>query len=239
MASLEVSDHIATITIADCAALSRHAEDAGRSLRNAIHACDDRDDVKVIILRADGKDFCKSLERSGAKAATPAWWNEVYAGSAGLYQSVCYSKKVTITAVQGECAGAGSLLVLCSDLTVATATATFRSPFDTLPEASFVLASLTMRLNRAKAWMLDDTPIDAQGALAAGLINRIADKDPIREARDIARTIAKMPLDGIAISKLMFETCLDAQGVGQDFDMAEFYAAKLPTGGPSSGAHRA
>jgi enoyl-CoA hydratase/carnithine racemase len=76
--------------------------------------------------------------------------------------------------------------------------------------------------------MLGGVPLDAKAALNAGLINRIANKDVLAEALTMARSAAKLPLDGIAMSKLMIETCLDAQGVGQDFDMAGFYAGSLP-----------
>ena len=227
MAKVEVSNQVATITIDNCAELSRHTELAGRSLRDAIIACGDRDDIKVLVLRSAGPDFCAASKQQSA--SVPACWNESYASSAGLYQSLCFSKKVTITAVQGECADAGSLLVLCSDLTVADPRTKFHSPFHVLPESNFVLAALTMRLNRAKTWMLGGLPLDAAAALDAGLINRISKADTLAEALSMARSAARIPLDGIAMSKLMIETCLDSQGVGQDFYMAGFYAGSIPS----------
>ena len=48
-----------------------------------------------------------------------------------------------------------------------------------------------------------------------------------REAQYMARAVARMPLDGIAVSKINAETCLDAAGVGREFDMAGFYAVTL------------
>jgi enoyl-CoA hydratase/carnithine racemase len=223
MHSLSVADAIATITIADASALTRHDESAGRSLLALIHECDDRDDVKAVILRTESVDFCQP---AAGQASDPAMWEAVYAGSAGLYQGLCYAKKVTITAIQGQCTGAGSMLVLCSDLTVAAPSAQLTSPFDDLPEANLVLAALTMRLNRAKAWMLDGAPLSAAAACTAGLVNVVA-ANPVAEAGRLARRAARMPLDGIAMSKLMMETVLDAQGVGQEFDMAGHYRSAL------------
>jgi len=43
----------------------------------------------------------------------------------------------------------------------------------------------------------------------------------------MARAVTRMPLDGLAISKINIETCLDAQGVGRDFDMAGFFAVSM------------
>lgn len=239
MATVEIADQIATITIADGAKLSQHSRSEGDVLRDAIQMCGDRDDVKVIVLRSTGANFCPAVDQAKTwpDASVPSWWNEIYTSSNGLYQSLCFSKKITITAIRGECAGAGSLLVLCSDLTVADSGAVFQSPFQMLPEANFVLAALTMRLNRVKSWMLGGASLTASAALDAGLINRIAKTNVLDEANALAKSAARMPLDAIAMSKLMIETCLDAQGVGQDFDMTGFYAASAPLLGGFSRAN--
>ena len=228
MQSIDFSGPVATITLDDCAALSRHAIAEGRDLLALLRACDSRDDIKVIVIKAGKEDFFAPLEDtpSGVRQSE---WSEVYAGASGIYQTLCYSKKVTITAVQGRCAGAGSMLVLCSDLTIAARNALFHAPFAALPEANFVLAALTMRLNRAKAWMLDESPLDAAAALESGLVNTIVDDNPGNTAIAWATRIARIPLDGIVMSKLAVETCLDSQGVGQEFDMAGFYRASHDT----------
>ena len=232
MVTIEESGPVAILTVADMAALSHHGPEAGRQLRDAVVACGDRDDLKVIVLCAGGADFCApSSPKPSRTLADAAWWHEIYASATGVYQSLCYSKKVTIAAIHGQCADAGSLLVLCADLAVARSDATFHSPFHTMPEANFVLAALTMRLNRAKGWMLSGVPLDAKVALAAGLLNRTVETDVMGEAMAMARSVAKMPLDGIAISKLVVESCIDAQGVGQDFDMAGLVAATEGLGG--------
>jgi enoyl-CoA hydratase/carnithine racemase len=232
MLDLRVEGPVATITMESWALLSAHSRAAGTALRDAVLACGDRDDLKAIVIGVSGPVFC-ALGRpmlAMSDKLDADGWSEVYASSAGVYQALCFSKKVTITAVQGACGPAGSLLVLCSDLTVAAPDAQFFSPFEELPEASLVLAALTMRLGRAKAWALVGDALDAEGALIAGLINRIAGVDVLSDAQALARDVAKMPIDGIAMSKLMMETFLDSQGVGQDFDMAGFYAASLPAG---------
>ncbi|HEY0106101.1 MAG TPA: enoyl-CoA hydratase/isomerase family protein [Rhizomicrobium sp.] len=230
MIDLGVSGQVAVITMHDGACLSAHSRRAGTALRDAILACGDRDDVKAIVLRSAQADFCppaQAIVPDDDKLDAPEW-SQIYASTVGIYQALCYSKKVTITAVQGRCALAGSALVLCSDLTFAAADAEFHAPFERLPEANFVLAALTMRLARAKSWTLGGAPMDARRALEVGLVNRIALSDVFAEAVDAARSIAKGPLDGIAMSKLMMESFLDSQGVGQEFDMAGFYAATLP-----------
>lgn len=235
MINVSEANGIATITLPDCRALSVHDLPFGLELRDAIRDAADSDEIKAIVIRASGRDFSpaaspEALAAAAAARKTKLWstWHEAYGASSGLYQNICFCKKVVITAVDGECSGAGSLLVLCSDLTVATPDATFESPFGTLPEANLVLAALTMRLNRAKSWLLSSRALTAQAAFNAGLINRIAEADALDEAaQKMARAVTRMPLDGIAMSKINVETCLDAQGVGREFDMAGFYAVTM------------
>lgn len=225
---------IATITLTDCSALTAHHVAFGFALRDAVRDAADSDSVKAIVIRASGRDFSPAVAPADLAASVRRRqqslrpdWHAAYAAATGLWQNVCYCKKVVITAVRGQCGGAGSMLVLCSDLTVATADASFESPFGTLPEANLVLAALTMRLNRAKAWLLGDA-LGASEACDAGLVNLIAaDAALDAEAQAMARAAARTPLDGIAMSKINVETCLDMQGVGRDFDMAGFNAVAM------------
>lgn len=235
MIEVSCADSIATITFENCLPLSLHDIDFALALRDAVRDAADSDDTKVIVIRASGENFSPAAVKQNAAAVSAGTqhvsgskWHETYAASTGLYQNLTFCKKVVITAVHGECCGAGSLLVLGSDLTVATPDTVFGSPFATLPEANLVLAALTMRLNRTKSWVLSGTPLSAKEAFDAGLVNRIVSPDALdAQVRRMARAVARMPLDGIAMSKINVETNLDALGVGREFDMAGFYALAL------------
>lgn len=234
MIDIKQQGAVATITLADCSPLTRHEVAFGFALRDAVRDAADSDTIKAIVIRASGSDFSPALApeilatgmRNQKQPLRPAWL-EAYAAATGLYQNLCFCKKIVISAVRGQCSGAGSMLVLCSDLTIATPDAHFESPFGTLPEANLVLAALTLRLNRAKSWLLGGalTAIDARDA---GLINVIAETDALdAEAQRLAHVATRMPLDGIAMSKINIETCLDSQGVGRDFDLAGFNAVAM------------
>jgi enoyl-CoA hydratase/carnithine racemase len=230
MIDLSQAGGVLTIRLADIGALSRYDLSATAALRDALRSCEERDDVKVVLLLAEGEDFCAPISAAeitiaAARTADPEWY-EVCATSSGLFQTLCFCRKVTITAIQGRCAGAGSLFAFYSDLTVASEDAIFHSPFADMP--NFALTALTMRLNRAKSFVLGGEPMDAERAWRAGLINRVVPRDRlVDEARALARSIAKAPLDGLAMSKLMIESFLDGQGVGEEFDAAPFHAASL------------
>lgn len=223
---------ILNVRLKDCSLLSLHDLAAGTELRDAVRDADERDDIKVVVISAGEADFCRALSPGESAVAVHATgqigWHQIYATSSGLYQSLCFSRKPNITVIQGVCAGAGSMLAMCSDLTFASDDATFLSPFGVLPEANFALAALTMRLNRAKSWIFSGTGLSATEAHEAGLVNHVFGGDRLlEEARLQALRISRIPLDGLAMSKLMVEACLDGQGVGQEFDATSFHALAL------------
>lgn len=235
MIAITETGPVATISVPDYALLTGHDIAFGLALRDAVRDTADRDEIKAIVLRADGPDFAPPVPDAALDAAADlragsgrTRWHAAYAAPSGLYQNMVFCRKVIVTAVNGRCAGAGSMLVLCSDFTVCDDDASFASPFDVLPEANLVLAALTVRLNRAKSWLLGGQAWDAEKARHAGLINRVAARaDVERIAHDMAAAAAQMPLDGLAMTRILFEAFLDTQGVGQDFDMAELYAGAL------------
>ena len=223
---------VATISLNDCEPLSRHDIEFAARLRDAVRDTADSDSVKAIVIRAKAPDFSPPFAMPTATApyagALRHQWHAAYAAPSGLYQNLAYCKKIVVTAVNGRCTRAGSVMVLCSDFTVCGSDSTFESPFGTLPEASLVLAAITVRLNRAKSWMLGGEPWNAARAAQAGLVNRVVPAAEVdSEAQRFAQNAARMPLDGVAMTKLLVEAFLDTQGVGQDFDMAEQYAASM------------
>lgn len=222
---------VATISLPDCEPLSRHDIAFALQLRDAVRDTADSDDVKAIIICASNGDFAPPSSPADLQAAAQLRsgnmrhkWHAAYCAPSGLYQNLAYCKKFIVTAVKGRCAGAGSLLVLCSDFTVCANDSTFEAPFASLPEGSLVLAALTMRLNRAKSWMLGGEAWSASQAMHAGLVNRsVSAAEVAGLAQTMAQSAARMPLDGVAMTKVLLEAYLDTQGVGQDFDMAGFY----------------
>lgn len=226
---------VAVLSATDYGALSRHDLAFAVALRDAVVELSDSDEVKALVLRSTGNDFAPPL---GADACVSppfgAAWHAAYAACNGLYQSLAFCKKIVVTAVRGRCHDAGSMLVLCSDHTVCAADGEFGSPFERLPEANLVLAALTVRLNRAKSWMLAGQPWSARQACERGLVNCIEDAAAVDAlALQMAHAAARTPLDGIAMSKIQIEALLDAQGAGTDFDAAGLFAQVMAGGGAS------
>ncbi|MGP3533984.1 enoyl-CoA hydratase/isomerase family protein [Microbacterium sp. RD1] len=223
-----IADWTGLIEVDDFSPLSRGDRAFTLALRDAVVDLADDDFVKAIVLRARD-DFAPDAEPPvlDRREIFSRWQREV-PGAPALYQSITFAKKVVITEVAGVCAGAGTLLVLASDLTVASEDATFGSPFRGRPEANFVQAALTIRLNRAKAWTVRGTTFDAATADEYGLVNEVVPRAQLSSASQrMAREVARMPLDGVVMSKMLLQPVLDVSGVGREYDLAGFYATGL------------
>jgi len=225
MIKVTKADWVATIEAADYAPLSRYDAAFAWELRDTIVALSDEDDVKAIVVRSAGPDFAPVVD-GPLPDPRSSTWRRVFAGAKGIHQSLTFSKKVIITAVDGACAGAGSLLVLGSDLTVASPRSRFGSPFLAHPESNFVQAALTMRLNRAKAWAIGGSELTADEAADAGLVNDVVPAESLHAtAQQLALEASAIPLDGVTMSKMLLQAVLDGHAIGREFDMAVHYAA--------------
>ncbi|MFT4289136.1 enoyl-CoA hydratase/isomerase family protein [Nocardioides sp.] len=223
---LRVVDGRAYVEVESYAPLTSHDPVFAGELAAAVIDASDDDRVKAIVLRASGPDFAPTAPTDLPSAAeVPTAWHRAFAASNAAYQATCFAKKVVIAEVAGACHGAGSALLLCADLAVASDDAEFGSPFLDVPESNFVLAALTIRLNRAKSWLLRGSTFDAATAVRIGLVNRVvpASELPAEVAR-MTDPVLRMPLDGVTMSKMLQQAVYDAHGVGREFDLADHYA---------------
>ncbi len=115
-------------------------------------------------------------------------------------------EKPIVAAVNGLAVGVGTTMLLHCDYVVASRDARFATPFVNLglvPEAaSTLIAPRLMGPRRAFALLVMGEPMDAQGAMAAGLVNAIADSaDVDRLAMETAQRIAKLPPEAVLASR--------------------------------------
>ena len=116
------------------------------------------------------------------------------------------SEKPLVAAVNGLAIGVGTTMLLHCDYVVASREARFVTPFVNLglvPEAaSSLLAPRLMGPRHAFALLVMGEPLDAQGAMTAGLVNAITDSaDVDRRALEAAQKIAKLPPDAVLASR--------------------------------------
>lgn len=126
---LTVADHIATVT------LNRPPVNAfNRAIRqemvDTFDALSDRADVRVIILTANGMQFCAGADIKERTQLTgePGEYGALNRLVREMFYSVMECSKPVIAAVNGAALGAGMALTLCCDILLASEDAVFGMP---------------------------------------------------------------------------------------------------------------
>ena len=129
-------------------------------------------------------------------------------------------EKPVVAAVNGVAAGAGAGLALACDVRVASATASFIPAFISIglvPDSGLSWTA-TRLLGEARAfdWFTSNRRIDAEQALAWGLVSEVtAPEDTLARARERAGQLAAAPGNAAALTKRLVGTAvtgsLDAQ----------------------------
>jgi enoyl-CoA hydratase/carnithine racemase len=120
-------------------------------------------------------------------------------------------RKVLIAAVHGQTVGIGVTMLLHCDLVVAARSTQMTMPFVKLglvPEAaSSLLLPRAVGYHRAAELLLLGKPVDAETALAIGLVNRVTEDSAVmEEARELARAVARQPPGAVLAAKRLLKS---------------------------------
>jgi enoyl-CoA hydratase len=202
-------------------------------LSTAIDEADADSDVRVILLRAEGKAFCAGYgldwstaaqsreghaQGEGPDASRRVWDSvadmRMIGSFVDVYMKLWYARKPTITAVQGWCIGGGTDMVLCSDLIVAGEGATFGYPpsrvWGTPTTAMWVYR---MGIEQAKRYMLTGDAIPAKKAAEIGLILEAVPDDELEaHATALAERMAQVPTTQLVMLKLLCNQTIENMG---------------------------
>ena len=124
--------------------------------------------------------------------------------------SLAQNTKPIIAAVDGIAVGIGTTLLFHCDYVLASSTATFSTPFIHLglvPEgASSLLMPRTMGHQRAFAMLVMGRKASAEEAREAGFVNVVVAPGQTEvEAHKVAREIAALPAEAVAISRKLLK----------------------------------
>ena len=183
----------------------------------ALDAADRDRDVRVVLIRAEGRAFCAGfgLDWSTAGQAVsesqgPAWDSvadlAMISTFARTWARLHEISKPTIAAVQGWCIAGGTDMILNADLIVAARSARFGYPPARVwgtPEAPWVWVA-RLGLERAKRYLFTGDEIDGEEAARIGLVLECVDDDVLLDhARALAGRMAQLPLNQLQMHKLL------------------------------------
>jgi enoyl-CoA hydratase len=203
-------------------------------LNEAFNRASREDDVRVIILAANGKHFssghdmrernhhdnqerytpvtpCCQHRRAGAEGRMSRE-EELYTGLSERWRNI---PKITIAAVQGKCVSGGLMLCWPCDLIVASDDAQFMEVTVALGIAGveWFAHPWEMGTRKAKEMLLTGEPLSAEDARQLGMVNRVVPRAELEDATlALARKIALQPTMATKMVKLAVNGTVDAQG---------------------------
>jgi enoyl-CoA hydratase/carnithine racemase len=176
------------------------------ALITALRQAQAEDEVRVILLRAEGDCFCAGNDLHAFRNREPG---EPSPGRLFL-ETLAALEKPVVAAVNGPAVGIGTTMLLHCDLIYAGMGATFKTPFVNLglcPEgaSSFLLPRL-IGYPRAAEMLLLGEPISAHMAWEFGLLNNVfRDDDLLPEVFAQARKLAQQPPDAVRLTKRLLK----------------------------------
>ncbi|WP_410578264.1 enoyl-CoA hydratase-related protein [Amycolatopsis sp. lyj-108] len=187
-----VEDRIATITLDRPAARNGYTIRMADELPKSFAAADADEDVRVVVINANGKDFCVGMDLTeGGDDFTAADWVEP---ASRATRPLTKLNKPVIAAVHGAAVGVGSTLILPADIRIAASDARFGFVFarrGLFPEGgSTWFLPRIVGLARAQEWMLTGRLIPAAEAVAAGLVSQVVEPEALLDKTyEIARDL--------------------------------------------------
>jgi enoyl-CoA hydratase/carnithine racemase len=175
-------------------------------------------DTKVLIVTAvdpafsSGGNVKDMKERKGMFSGSPAQIMENYRRNIQDVLLAVYNVEIpTVAAVNGSAVGAGCGMALMCDLRVASRKATFGETFlnvGLIPgDGSAFTLPRAIGMARASELIFAGDTIDAETALAMGLINYVVDHDKLLEkATELAAKIAAKPPRALRMTKRLLRT---------------------------------
>ncbi|ASR36824.1 enoyl-CoA hydratase [Prauserella marina] len=181
-----VADRIATITLNRPKARNGYTIRMADELAAAFDRADADDDVRVVVLAAEGTDFSVGADLSGggfdfdAEAGPDPHWQEP-AGRCS--RRVFLMNKPVIAAIQGASIGGGLTITLPADYRLAASNARFGFVFvrrGIYPEgASAWFLPKLVGLGKAMDWMISGRVFGVDEALAAGLVHSVHEPEEL------------------------------------------------------------
>lgn len=232
----EVEGRVGVITLDRAEKANAVDQQSLDEMNEAFEAAAADREVRVIVLRAEGKHFCAGHDISASNEAladgtdgrgstrTAVDWQD--RGLQAIYEwetvhYLGYSRrwrdipKPTIAAVQGQCIAGGLMLCWPCDLIVAADNARFSDPVVRMGIGGVEYHGHTWELGprKAKEMLFTAQQVTAEEALDLGMVNRVVPLDDLlEETMALAHEIAEMHPFGLAQAKRAVNQTMDIQG---------------------------
>jgi len=227
----ETSGAIATITLNRPEKRNALNDALINALKNALRDADKNENLRAIVIRGAGKDFCSGADLSALQKIAESDVLENLSDAENLMELYAMIRKIkipVIAAVTGRALAGGCGLATACDLVLAARTARFGYPevkIGFVP--AMVMAILRRNLSEKKSFELITQGFDfsADEAERMGLINRIFDDETFNdEVESYVAAYEKTSRSAVVLSKKLLY-----QMDGMSFDTALETGAEVNT----------
>jgi enoyl-CoA hydratase/carnithine racemase len=155
-------------------------------LFDAVREANDDEQVRVVVVTAEGKDFSIGGDLNWEREFSPAGSVKMMREHSHLSLELRNAPKPYIASVRGYCIGGANELALHCDMTIASTTAVFMNPevrwglvpFWYTPQ----LLPLAIGERRAREFLLTGRRYSAEAALSMGLVNAVVPDEQLESA---------------------------------------------------------
>jgi enoyl-CoA hydratase/carnithine racemase len=225
-------DGIATVTLNRPRQFNALSHALLTELQTALAALADDGRVRVVILAGSGKAFCAGHDLKEIRASDdPDAHRTLFGLCSEVMLQITRLPQPVIARVNGIATAAGCQLVATCDLAVATEEARFATSGINLGffcGTPGVAVSRALARKHAMEMLLTGRFLDAQEALAKGLINRVVPADSLEaQTRELASAIAAKPPAAIQQGKRLFYRQLEMGLADAYAEASEFMVCNL------------
>ena len=219
-----VADGIGTVTLNRPEKLNPLTFESYADLRDLVLQLPYRDDVRVLVIRGQGKAFCAGGDVNEIIGELirmrPRELMAFTKMTGDLIRAMREVAVPIVSGIQGIAAGAGAVIALASDFRVVTRSARFAFLFSKVGlsggdmGAAYLLPRMVGAGRATQLLMLGDT-IDAATADRYGLVSELVDEDGLDAAVEtLARRLADGPTLAYAQTKALITRELDMSLAG-------------------------
>src|SRR5205807_3479880 len=211
---LEVSDHVATVTLARPSKHNALDPAMFEAIVEAAEQVAATPGVRAVVLHGEGPSFCSGIDVTNAfspDAAVNGGLEDVLTTVPNRFQRTAYDWVTlpvpVIAAVHGNCLGGGLQIALGADIRIATPDArlsVMEVKWGLVPDMSITQTlPRLVGIDTAKELAFTGRVLSGEEALAIGLVTRLAE-DPLAAARALADEIASRSPDAVRGVKRLF-----------------------------------
>lgn len=199
---------VVTLTLNDASRFNALGSTMLQALQDALDELAQDDNVRLVVLAANGKAFCAghNLKEMAAQPEL-AHYQDLFAQCSRMMLSITKLPVPVIARVHGMATAAGCQLVAQCDLAVASTDASFATSgiqyglFCATPSVPLVR---NIPFKQAMEMLLTGDFIDARTAQAQGLVNRVVVPDALdAEVEQLIRAIVQKPATAVRMGKAL------------------------------------